>query len=60
MVARVLVASAGYDHASAAQSAAIGRLERQGHFGPGIEGRWTAKFDAAFVNDQRFWTQRKA
>ena len=48
----VFVALAGNDDAGAIEFAAIARrLEGNGHFRPGMEGRGAAKFDPAFVDD---------
>ena len=50
MIAGVLVAGAGNHHAGTLKPVVVAwRLQRHGHFRPGIERRGAAKFDAASV-----------
>ena len=52
VVAGVFVAGAGDDDAGTIQLAAVARrLQGNGHFGPFMERRRAAKFDAVFVDD---------
>ena len=58
VIAGMLIAGAGDDDARALDAAVVARgIQFHGHFGPGAERRWAAKFDAAFVNDDRFGGQ---